>query len=154
TKTIAGLVHDDSADLLEPGRFIRGADQRLVASAEGAVRAIGPEQFRLRALALRDVSDRANAFDHIAGVVDIYLRHFPHPFQCAINNDAVLDVIRRAKQSGGPYLVDPFSVLRMDSAEEDFVGEGGSLRYSKDAKHFIRPGEAIMGKVEAPASDV
>ena len=118
------------------------------------MRAIGPEQFRLRALAFGDVLNRADAFDRIAGVVELHLRPFSHPFQCAINHDAVLDVIRRAVQSGSPCLVDPFSVLWMDSAEESFVGEGGILGYAKDAKHFIRPGEAIVGKVQVPASDV
>jgi len=41
----------------------------------------------------------------------------------------------------------------MDGIEECLVSERGVLRYSKDAKDFIGPGEPVLSEVQVPASD-
>ena len=117
-EAIARLVDDDAADLIEPGGFVRGADQGLVAAAQRPVCAIDPEQLLLRAFAFGDVLNGADAFHRAPVLVELDLRPFSNPFQRASDDDAVLDVIRGTAHRGGPGLVDGFLVRGMNRGRE------------------------------------
>ena len=156
-ESIAGLLDDDAADVVEPGGFIRGANQCLVAQTQGAKRAIEADQFLFRALAFGDVLNAAPNERHAAAGVSLGLaaaRHQPHvavgahQFQlereCRSRPSGPIDRRRQLREAR----------RRVEAAAVIVEARRRQLRVAaRDAIQLFGPGHRVGRRIPPPAAD-